>query len=102
MSDHLLVATRKGLFALECKRSDWTSTVIGFPGVAVTNVLRTDGVTYAALKHGHFGAIASSHLGGVGLDLMPASFAPDDQPHAGRGGNAERHRRAAIGFHDGG
>ena len=56
MSDHLLVATRKGLFALERKRSDWTSTVIGFPGVAVTNVLRTDGLIYAALKHGHFGA----------------------------------------------
>ena len=56
MSDHLLVATRKGLFALERRRSGWTSSLIGFPGIAVTNVLRADGVIYAALKHGHFGA----------------------------------------------
>jgi len=56
MSDHLLIATRKGLFVLERKRSGWVSRLIGFEGVAVTNVLRTDGVIYAALKHGHFGA----------------------------------------------
>src|ERR1043166_6817495 len=55
MSDYLLIATRKGLFAVERKNSGWTSTRIGFPGVAVTNVLRADGVTYAAVKHGHFG-----------------------------------------------
>jgi hypothetical protein len=56
MSDHLLIATRKGLFALERKRAGWDSRFIGFEGVAVTNVLRTDGMIYAALKHGHFGA----------------------------------------------
>jgi hypothetical protein len=56
MSDHLLIATRKGLFALERKRSGWASTLIGFEGVAVTNALAADGVIYAALKHGHFGA----------------------------------------------
>ena len=56
MSDHLLIVTRKGLFALERKRAGWDSRLIGFEGVAVTNVLRTDGMIYAALKHGHFGA----------------------------------------------
>jgi hypothetical protein len=56
MSDHLLIATRKGLFALERERTGWVSRLIGFDGVAVTNVLGTDGVIYAALKHGHFGA----------------------------------------------
>jgi len=56
MSDHLLVATRKGLFALERKRSGWVSRLVGFDGVAVTNALTADGVIYAALKHGHFGA----------------------------------------------
>ena len=55
MSDHLLIATRKGLFALERKNSGWSSALIGFPGVAVTNVLRADGAVYAAVKHGHFG-----------------------------------------------
>ena len=29
---------------------------------------------------------------------MPAFLAPDDQSHAGRGGNAERHREATIGL----
>jgi hypothetical protein len=53
VSDHLLVATRKGLFALEHKRSGWASN--GFPGIPVTNVLYSDGVLYAAIKYGHFG-----------------------------------------------
>ena len=56
MNGHLLIATRKGLFELEHKRSGWTSKPIGFPGVAVSNVLAADGAIYAALKDGHFGA----------------------------------------------
>jgi hypothetical protein len=55
MSDHLLVATRKGLFTLERKRSGWTANLIGFTGIPVTNALRDNGTIYAALKHGHFG-----------------------------------------------
>ncbi len=55
MSDHLLVATRKGLFALERRRSGWTADLIGFAGIPVTNALRDNGTIYAALKHGHFG-----------------------------------------------
>jgi hypothetical protein len=45
----------------------------------------------------HLGTVALSHLGGVGLDLVPAIEAPDDQPHMGRRGVAERHRWAVIG-----
>jgi hypothetical protein len=56
MGDHLLIATRKGLFALERQQAGWSTKLIGFPGVAVTNVLSASGVIYAALKHGHFGA----------------------------------------------
>jgi len=60
MSDHLLIATRKGLFALERKHSGWVLRLIGFDGVAVTNALVADGVIYAALKHGHFRRQAAS------------------------------------------
>jgi hypothetical protein len=37
---------------------------------------------------GVFGAVSSSHLGGIGLDLMLASVAPDDQPDLGGGAPA--------------
>jgi hypothetical protein len=39
------------------------------------------------------------HLGGVRLDLMAASLAPHDEPHARFGCVAERHRRAGLRFH---
>jgi hypothetical protein len=45
------------------------------------------------IEHGRFGAVPGSHLGGIGLELMLAFLAPHDQPHAGRGGSPERHRR---------
>ena len=56
MSDHLLVATRKGLFTLERRRSGWTTSLTAFAGIPVTNALRDGDVLYAALKHGHFGS----------------------------------------------
>jgi hypothetical protein len=52
-----------------------------------------------APDHGRFGAVPSSHLGRVGLDLMPAILAPNDQPDLGGGSIAERHRRTGIGFY---
>ncbi len=36
----------------------------------------------APFRHGHLGAVALGHLGGVGLDLMAAFEAPHDEPHA--------------------
>jgi hypothetical protein len=46
----------------------------------------------------HFGAALGSHLGGIGLDLMLAFLAPDDQPNLGGGSVAERYRWAGLGF----
>jgi GAF domain-containing protein len=43
------------------------------------------------IKHRHLGAVARGHLGRVGLDLVPAIFAPHDQPPMRRRGIAERH-----------
>jgi photosystem II stability/assembly factor-like uncharacterized protein len=79
MSDQMLVATRKGLFALERKRSGWTADLIGFPGVAVTNILAADGAIYAALKHGHFGAKLhrSDDHGQSWREIAPPAFPAD-------------------------
>jgi hypothetical protein len=41
------------------------------------------------------GAVASGHIDRIGLALVPAFFAPDDQPHARGSRGAERHRWAA-------
>jgi hypothetical protein len=41
------------------------------------------------------GTVPSSHLGGIGLDLMLAALAPNDQPYMSGGSVAERHWRAA-------
>jgi len=46
------------------------------------------------IGHRRFGAVLLGHLGGIGLDLMAAILAPNDQPDAGGGSIAERHRRA--------
>ena len=52
----------------------------------------------APIEHGGPGAVPSRHFGGIRLDLMLAFLAPDDQPDAGGGSIAERHRRAGLGF----
>jgi hypothetical protein len=46
----------------------------------------------------HLGAVAFRHRGGVGLGLVLAIAAPNDQPYPRRGGVAERHRRAVVRF----
>ena len=53
----------------------------------------------APIEDAGIGAVPSSHLGGVGLDLMLARLAPYDKPDLGSGSGAERHRRAGLGFH---
>jgi hypothetical protein len=40
------------------------------------------------IKDWRSGTVLSSHLGGIGLDLMLASVAPDDQPDLGGGAPA--------------
>jgi hypothetical protein len=51
---------------------------IGLPAAA----LRTN-EPVAPIEHRCFGAVASSHLGRVGLDPMTAILAPYDQPDTG-------------------
>ena len=46
------------------------------------------------IGHRRFGAVPLGHFAGVGLDLVLTVLAPDDQPDAGGGSIAERHRRA--------
>jgi hypothetical protein len=48
---------------------------------------------------GRFGAVPLGHLGRVGLNLMPAILARNDQPDAGGGSVAECHRWAGLGSH---
>jgi hypothetical protein len=61
--------------------------------------------TLAAQKPGvpvrdaHLGTLARSHLGRVGLDLVPAIEAPHDQPHVRQCGVAERHGWAVVPVH---
>ena len=46
----------------------------------------------APVEDGRFGAVSSSHLGGIGLDRMLAGPPPHDQPNLGSGGSAEHYR----------
>lgn len=70
MSKRLQVATRKGLFIIERKRSGWSITNASFLGDNCTLVMhdprpkkgarkkadgKANGTLYAALNHGHFG-----------------------------------------------
>jgi hypothetical protein len=57
MSDRIVVATRKGLFTVEAKASNWIVARADFVGDNVSCVLADarDGSVYAALEHGHFG-----------------------------------------------
>jgi hypothetical protein len=50
----------------------------------------------APIGHGRFGAVLLGHLGRVGLNLMAAILAPNDQPDACGGSVAERHWRAGY------
>lgn len=45
----------------------------------------------APLRDRGLGAVSLRLLGGIGLDLMVAFLAPDDEAHASLGGVAERH-----------
>jgi hypothetical protein len=44
------------------------------------------------IRHSRFGAVPLGHLGRVGLNLVAAILAPNDQPDAGGGSISERHR----------
>lgn len=58
MSNRMLVATRKGLFAFTRGGDGWSIAATAFLGSPATNVFADprDGAIYAALNLGHFGA----------------------------------------------
>jgi photosystem II stability/assembly factor-like uncharacterized protein len=85
MSDRMLVATRKGLIAMERPNGGWRVTRTDFPGIAVTAVLRDprDGTIYACIKHGHFGSkLHRSEDGGAIWTELPAPAFPADAADA--------------------
>ena len=95
MSTRLHVATRKGLFTLERKRSGWDITNASFLGDNCTLVMhdqRNDNL-YAALNHGHFGVkMHRSRDGGKKWKQIaspvypekPANYKPKAQPAQGK------------------
>src|ERR1051326_7116937 len=57
MSDRCYVATRKGLFTVDCGASKWAISRAAFVGDNVTLVMHDprNGNLFAVLNHGHFG-----------------------------------------------
>ena len=85
MSDRLLVGTRKGLLTFTCNGGGWTIARSDFAGIPVSAVLHDrrdgapDGVLYAALNHGHFGAkLHRSDDAGRSWRELPAPAFPAD------------------------
>src|SRR5215471_19025695 len=88
MADRLHVATRKGLFELARGGGRWEVAEAQFLGDAVSAVLAdAEGVVYAALDLGHFGAkLWRRDAGGAWRELAAPAFPPkpaDDEadPH---------------------
>jgi hypothetical protein len=87
MSDRLHIGTRKGLFELARGRAGWEIADVRFLGDPVSAVLAHDGMVYAALDLGHFGAKlwrrgASGDWGELAVPVYPAK--PEDagdDPH---------------------
>jgi hypothetical protein len=87
MSDRLLAATRKGLFAIERDRSGtWTVRRTAFLGSPVTAVERLDdGALLAALNLGHFGTkLHRSEDGETWTEVAAPAY-----PQAGEGADGE-------------
>src|SRR5258705_4964770 len=86
MSDRLLVGTRKGLLTFARNVGGWAIARTDFAGIPVSAVLHDrrdaasqDGVLYAALNHGHFGAkLHRSDDAGRGWRELPAPAFPAD------------------------
>src|SRR4030081_1373557 len=86
MSDRLLVGTRKGLLTFARNGGGWTIARSDFAGIPVSAVLHDrrdaasqDGVLYAALNHGHFGAkLHRSDDAGCSWRELPAPAFPAD------------------------
>ena len=64
----------------------------------VTPAPGTDQPT-SPLGNGSFGTVPPRHFGGIGLSLISAFEAPDDEPNTGSRRAPECQRRAGFGFH---
>jgi hypothetical protein len=53
----------------------------------------------APIEHRRCHAVSLGHLAAVGLNLMPAILAPNDQADLRSGGATQRHRRAGLRVH---
>src|SRR5690242_2416759 len=78
MASRMLVGSRKGLFVLEPKGSEWKIAQQAFLGQPVTQVLHDprDGSLYVALNLGHFGAKLhrSDDGGGTWTEVTAPAF----------------------------
>lgn len=89
MSDHLLLATRKGLFSLRPRDGAWRVAAHWFLGQNVTLALADsrDGAWYAALNLGHFGVkLQRSDDHGCNWRELPVpAYGPEDRVATGDG-----------------
>src|SRR5580704_8683675 len=51
------------------------------------------------IENRRLGTVSSRHFGGIGLNLMSAFEAPDDEPNTGSRRTPECHRWAEFGLH---
>jgi len=85
MTDRAWVATRKGLFELRRKGSDWSIANVSFLGEPVSMVLppTSSGRMLAALNLGHFGVkVHASDDGGVNWHEVTTPAYPQQPPEA--------------------
>jgi hypothetical protein len=79
------------------------ATTVGGPGhhhIGLPSAALGADQLLAPIEDAGIGAVPSSHLCRVRLDLMLARLAPHDKPDLGSGSGTERHRRTGLGFHD--
>jgi hypothetical protein len=106
MTERLHIGTHKGLFELARHNGVWDIVDVQFLGDPVSAVLPdTDGIVYAALDLGHFGAkLWRRDPTGNWRELPVPAFPPKpedagDDPIPGRSARSGRSNRAA--FRDG-
>lgn len=83
MADALLVSTRKGLFTVSRKGSQWEITGADFLGDNVSLAMhdRRDGRRYAALDHGHFGVKLHRSTGQGWEEIAAPAYPPKPEGH---------------------
>lgn len=88
MSERLHVGTRKGLFEVARRDVGWDIVDAHFLGDPVSAVLSQDGVVYAALDLGHFGAkLWRRERSGSWRELPAPAFPPKPEDAPGDGDN---------------